>query len=541
MIALYFHTIRNLKFKQIYYRIWFFLSKPKIKNILTPPLRILNNKFILPILKNNSLLTHDEFTFLNKSAKLSKIGWEGNSHVSKLWRYNQHYFDYLISQNYQNHIKSHQEILKHWLNENKVGQGVGWDSYPTSLRIVNWIKWNLLGNTLSDKCIQSLAIQARWLNKRVEWHILGNHLFSNAKALLFVGLFFSNKESDNWINKSLVIIDKEIEEQILNDGGHFELSPMYHNIFLEDLLDLINVSKTYPKAINVTKINKWNSIVFKMLRWSEIMSHPDGGLSFFNDSCHGIAPKFNHLLDYAKKLGIKYISIKNQKIVTLNNSGYCRITSKGFIGFLDVARVGPDYLPGHAHADTLSFEISLFGKRFLVNGGTSDYENGPIRDYERSTEAHNTVTINDKNSSEVWNSFRVARRAYPFDLKIKDHKDLLKISCSHNGYFRFKNKVTHKREWILNGHSLIIKDSIKGKYKNAIAHFHFHPTVIIKKINNDKIDLKLGNKKVLLKIIKGKPIIKKSFYSQEFGKRLKTLSLKVLFEKDHCSCIKILW
>ena len=79
---------------------------------------------------------------------------------------------------------------------------------------------------------------------------------------------------------------------------------------------------------------------------------------------------------------------------------------------LDVASIGPDYLPGHGHADTLSFEMSLFGKRTLVNRGISQY-GIEVRQVERGTAAHNTVVINNENSSEVWSGFRVARRARP--------------------------------------------------------------------------------------------------------------------------------
>ena len=81
------------------------------------------------------------------------------------------------------------------------------------------------------------------------------------------------------------------------------------------------------------------------------------------------------------------------------------------MALLDVAPVGPDYLPGHAHADTLSFELSLFGQRVLVNSGTSQYEAGPERSRQRGTAAHNTVIVDGHDSSEVWAGFRVARRA----------------------------------------------------------------------------------------------------------------------------------
>ena len=222
-------------------------------------MRSRKKNFSLPIKKKDSLF-NNKFNFLNKSLSLSKVKWSGNSKsVSKLWRYNQHYFDYLNSTNALHINQYYHQLLNRWINENKSFKEIGWDPYPTSLRIVNWIKWHLLGNSLSKDCLQSLTIQCRILNKRIEWHLLGNHLFSNAKALIFAGLFFSDKDSKEWLRRGLKIINEEIDEQILNDGGNFELSPMYHSIFLEDLLDIINISQVYNN-IKKDYIKKWKSV-----------------------------------------------------------------------------------------------------------------------------------------------------------------------------------------------------------------------------------------------------------------------------------------
>jgi len=82
------------------------------------------------------------------------------------------------------------DLIKKWVQENPPGEGNGWEPYPISLRIVNWVKWDLAKNCLSDEALHSLAVQARYLLKRPEFHLLGNHLFANAKALIFAGLFF---------------------------------------------------------------------------------------------------------------------------------------------------------------------------------------------------------------------------------------------------------------------------------------------------------------------------------------------------------------
>ncbi|MEN9780004.1 MAG: hypothetical protein RL014_1152 [Pseudomonadota bacterium] len=95
------------------------------------------------------------------------------------------------------------------------------------------------------------------------------------------------------------------------------------------------------------------------------------------------------------------------------DSGYVRLDNGPAVALLDVAPVGPDYLPGHAHADTLSFELSVGAQRVLVNSGTSCYGSSAERLRQRGTAAHNTVVVNGQDSSEVWGGFRVARRPLP--------------------------------------------------------------------------------------------------------------------------------
>ena len=178
-----------------------------------------------------------------------------------------------------------------------------------------------------------------------------------------------------------------------------------------------------------------------------------------------------------------------------------------------------------------------------MNTGTSEYGTTSIRKYERSTKAHNTVVINNENSSEVWHGFRVARRALPFDLKIKQFKDSVRINCAHDGYKRLTGEPVHRRDWQFFKSSLTIKDHIEGSYKSANAYFHFHPSVSITRKVKNTWNLKMSNhKNIILEIKKGKSYLETSYYSPEFGKRLKTQCLKVSIDKKvNESSIQILW
>lgn len=528
--ALCFHTLRFMKLQQIYRRIWFFAKTPKIDSSPAPKITIKRGIFKPPARRQSSLLNGETFSFLNHRGSLSDLGW-GNSgksdSVSKLWRYNQHYFDDLNAFDSSERHKWHLELLQRWVAENPPNSPIAWDPYPISLRIVNWIKWHLTGNTLPECCVESLAIQARWLVQRLEWHILGNHLFSNAKSLVFIGTFFSGDEAEQWLHIGLKIITDELHEQVLFDGGNYERSPMYHAIFLEDLLDLINLSQTFVGIISTDEEERWRQTAQLMLHWFKGMIHPDGEVSFFNDSAIGIAPSPAELLAYASRLDLD-VSFAGSRVVHFKESGYVRLSSLHALALLDVAPVGPNYQPGHAHADTLSFELSLFGQRVFVNGGTSEYGTGAVRQVERSTQAHNTVVLNGENSSEVWGGFRVGRRAFPHSLVVEDTSESVFVSCSHDGYLRLPGKPIHSRTWEFSAMELIVFDEVKGNFDDAYAYFHLHPSITVLARTRAIWLLKLPHgQQAQVSIDTGYSSLSESNYSPEFGKRLETLCLKV--------------
>jgi uncharacterized heparinase superfamily protein len=150
--------------------------------------------------------------------------------------------------------------------------------------------------------------------------------------------------------------------------------------------------------------------------------------------------------------------------------------------------------------------------------------------------------VNGKNSSEVWSSFRVARRAYPFDFKIEELENLVNIGCAHDGYKRLTGEVIHRRNWQFLKSSVVIKDNIEGSFKNAFAYFHFHPLIKISKKQNNTWNIKISNgRQLTLKVIKGEPFIKTSYYAPKFGKRLNTQCLKVALDSKEGSWIQISW
>ena len=191
--------------------------------------------------------------------------------------------------------------------------------------------------------------------------------------------------------------------------------------------------------------------------------------------------------------------------------------------------LGPDYLPGHAHADTLSFELSLFGRRVLVNSGTSEYGTGPERLRQRGTPAHNTVTINDADSSEVWGGFGVGRRARPLGLWVGNSDHTMKVSCSHDGYSRLSGRPVHRRLWHFSPGELKVTDTIEGYFNRARARFHFHPDVHVQAAA-DGIEARLGGgQQIKLGIGGGGAAIISTTWHPQFGLSQANQCLEVVF------------
>jgi uncharacterized heparinase superfamily protein len=477
------------------------------------------------------MLTPFRFRFLSVEHNLATAGDWNCPDWPKLWLYNLHYFDDLNADGADIRAEWHRSLIVRWIEANPPASGNGWEPYPVSLRIVNWVKWSLAGNRLEQGWEKSLAVQARWLRRRLEWHLLGNHLFTNAKALIFAGAYFSGPEADTWRDEGLAILKAQLTEQILADGGHFERSPMYHAITCEDLLDLVNLARCYPTSIPTDTIRVWRETVARMLRWLRTMTHPDGEIVQFNDSAFGIAPTTDHLLRYAQGMEIQAAPLSDT-MTHLADTGYIRLQQGPAMVFFDAAPIGPDYLPGHAHADTLTYELSLFGQRWIVDDGCSTYEEGVERLRQRGTAAHNTVVVDDADSSEVWASFRVARRARVHELVMSETKDHCMVTASHDGYLRLQGRVTHKRSMTLSLTALEVVDQLTGQYRNAVSYLLLHPDVTVRQLTGQSLELQRGGHIVTLIVEEGSAQINPAMWHPEFGSARETHRICLTFKSS---------
>ena len=303
-----------------------------------------------------------------------------------LWLFNLHYFAWLdaLPRDEQ------RRLVLDWIERYPPVAGrPGWMTYPLSLASSTLVDAALAADGWSDperaRLLASIESQAECLADTLEYHLRGNHLLESAITLKLLAACFRGPAVARWERRADAVLGSELTEQFLLDGGHVERSPMYHARLAHGLLDLLNV---LPET-DETRVRIEQRLP-GILRFVSAMRHPDGEIALFNDAAFGIAPEPGAILDYARRLGLETPEFSAG---SFPETGYHVWRCGGDALLVDAGPLGPDYLPAHGHGDIFSFELSLDGRRVVVDGGTSSYEPGAERDWVRSTRAHNTVEI----------------------------------------------------------------------------------------------------------------------------------------------------
>lgn len=401
------------------------------------------------------------FTFLNLTKTFKpEIDWNFMEY-GKLWNYNLQYFNFLHQPGLSDDYKL--ELLRDIYAKLDAGKLV-LEPYPVSLRSMNVIRF-LSGRINAEKnygdICKFLFAELTYLHSHYEFHILGNHLLENAFCMMMGSCFFEQKE---WRTRAQKLMTNQLSEQILSDGAHFERSPMYHQIILFRVLEAAEYFE--PRSDKLREL--FVSTAQKMLSWLREITFTNGDIPHMNDSSPGIAFTTKQLLEFAKNSGIE-VQVNN---FNLGESGYRKLANENAELVFDVEGIEPEYQPGHAHADHLSFVLYVRSKPFIVDPGISTYNIGARRQWERSSIAHNSVTVDGENVSEVWGGFRVGRR--PNVSILEDHSHSVQARVVYNTNSGRRQQI---RRINLQENKYLITDTINAK--SAEARFHFHPDILI--------------------------------------------------------------
>ena len=374
-------------------------------------------------------------------------------------------------------------FLEAWIDAHPPGTETAWDPYPTALRIVSWFDvLHTLGPQVSGasraRILASLYVQARWLNRNLERHLLGTHLLKDLKALLVAGASFDDARARAWHRRALGLLQRELGTQVDVDGAHAEPAPMYHCVALEDVLDLLN----FEGALDPAAARLVQGVAARMLRYARDIQTPDGGFPLFGDGWEGGAPATRALLDYATRLGMvldeapQPASAARQGMVFYARSGVAVWRQPAFYVAADVGGMGTPHLSAHGHCDSLSFELWMDGAPWIVDSGTWSYAPGPVRQACRSTRAHNTLEIDGKEQHEIWGAFRVGRRSTVHAERLSPQV----VEATLVPWFERSLRV--RRRFEVGDACLKLHDHVEGSRNHTVrSRFHLHPDCAVER------------------------------------------------------------
>lgn len=533
-------TLRFLSAKQIYWRLRRLILRKidprgrrlqsptgvKMGNrhpLLNPARLLLGNSDCRSFLGENEALIHNmaayKFHFLNHSHTFldKSIDWHTGA-VSHLWRYQLHYFSVVPDLLLHAHatgtdtgFQLFRRLVRSWIKRNPPLRGDGWHPYTLSLRIVNWIhalngfrSYYEADRAFFDEATRSLAQQANYLHSDLEFDVRGNHLLKNLKALIFFNLAVTDMKATLDFNEAIRLLQAECAEQVLPDGGHFERAPGYHVDVLADLIDIGLIVKR-----NKSVVYSWlDDSIRRMLEWLKQIIMPGDTLPVIKDTSGSGLPGV-HCLDILatgalylqdptfkltsnlgqhaqlrfdktehERFGQWPLSKKQSRSVMLDSSGFAVMRqNQGQDGLvMDIGKPCPDYLPAHAHADMLSYELYIADRPVVVDSGVFEYTPGKWRDYYRSTRAHNTVALQGRNQTEVYGSFRVARRARPLKPGWSLGEGVQWVRAGHDGYHRLPQNAEHMRTVAMLPGLWVIFDAVSAAgHVDAASYLHLHP------------------------------------------------------------------
>lgn len=509
-------TVSHLRIRQAAYQILRRLHSPRWRELRAPegsaPLKMAEW-----IAKPVSL-RGGEFEFLNIRAPFRS--WQDVSN-GMLWAYNLNYMDWLCQPGAR--FGECAGWAEHFI-DGLPCNSVGLQPYPTALRGVNWIKFiSACGGSLDGsrrrRWDDSLYSQYARLARRPEYHLSGNHLLEDAFSLFIAALYFRDK---GFYRRASGLLREELDGQILPDGAHYEQSPMYHCILLDRLLDCCNCSMNNAVFGGQEEMTDYLAGKARlMLGHLESIVWADKSVPLLNDSAYGTAPEPADIFGYARRLGLEWAALP------LAECGCRKFADGRFEAVADAGNVTASCQPGHTHADTFSFELRAGGRPFIVDTGTSTYEKNARRQYERSTAAHNTVSVGGRDSSEVWGGFRVGRRA-----RVKILADAPgHLAARHDG---FGSGCPHTREFALQDGIFSVRDTLPAGCR-GVSYLHFAPEVTVSGWDGGRIQTDMAE--ILISGAQGVEIAD-GYAAREYNRLQQVKTARILFRGSMMFAIK---
>ena len=342
--------------------------------------------------------------------------------------------------------------------------------------------------------LKAIARNAQQLERDLRRGVPPQWQLNAAVALCYAGLCCEGIQPI--LRRATRVLSRELDRQVMADGGHRSRDPRFA---MELLLDLLPLRQSYLSR-NVEPPGALIRAIDRMLPLLRLLRHADASLSHFNGMGATAADQLATLLVYDGALA--------RPLMHAPNSGYERLEAGRVVVVADVGASPPLLDSRNAGAGCLSFEMSSGPQRIVINCGLPE-SGGDLRRVARSTAAHSTACIDDASScrflgSGGWWGERAAaawlvRRLGPVVLRgprdVRSERtetaDGLVLAARHDGYAPDLGLV-HERRWVLapDGARLDGTDAFRRAGRGAgrarprehavAVRFHLHPAIAVR-------------------------------------------------------------
>ena len=448
-----------------------------------------------------------------------------------LWELNRHQHFFTLGVAYlgtgdERFAKTFTRHLQTWMEQNPPGMGINWSSsLEVAFRAMSWI-WAFhffkdsehFTPDLFRQALAYLYLHGRHIERYLSKYYSPNtHLTGEGLGLYYLGTQMPFvKRSKEWRRLGENILITEAEKQILDDGVYFEQSTWYQKYTVDFYTHFLILRSLQPDADIAPPIDGVRSRVKKAFDFLMHITMPDGRTPLIGDDDGGrVLPlttdkpdDFRGSLATAsvifERTDYKFVGgpVNEQLLWLLGTDGietfksYCEtepqtgseaFTSGGYFVMRDGWSDVDNYMlvdcgevgalsGGHGHADALSIELAVQGRTLLVDSGTYTYSESPeLRDYFRTSNAHNTLVVDRLSSSELGHAFSWKTKA---NSKLSNWITTERFDYfegSHDGYERLKSPATHKRSILfLKNDYTIMRDEIETANGHEYSlNFHY--------------------------------------------------------------------
>jgi uncharacterized heparinase superfamily protein len=365
--------------------------------------------------------------------------------------------------------------------------GLAWQPEIVARRVISWLSNSVLILDTGEpqayaSFLKALTAQLRYLSASYRNTPDGTPRLLTLTALLYAGLCIADQQAV--VDRYTKHFCKELERQILPDGGHISRDP---EALIELLLDLLPLRQCFVARDRVPPKELTDAIdrIMPMLRFFRL---GDGAMARFN----GAGPTQTDALATV----LAYDDIEGSPVRTAANSGYVRLECGTTLVICDIGPPPATSLTTTAHAGFLSFELSSGDAPMIINCGapSPDYDQWAL--FARTTPAHSTLSLENDSLAEFTVSANASRPAVDATLvgpaspqgAFSDQGDNLRIKGSHDGYVG-RYGVSHSRQILVSSSGNLISSEDKlsaysglksphGLIAGSYAiRFHLHPSV----------------------------------------------------------------